>query len=179
MMKITGPESYVSTNWSGGTTTQLMIYPAGSSLQERNFLFRISTATVEQEETVFSIFPDVNRIILPLKGSMTLSHEDGSTIHLKTFEIHAFDGGKTTKCKGKVTDFNLMMRGNTQGTVNIIQLKSGQKMSFSNCILFCFEGEILAENINFNQLQLLETGSQEIELQASTNAVLVKSEIRL
>jgi environmental stress-induced protein Ves len=178
-MKIIGPESYLSSVWSGGSTTQLMIYPAGSSLQQANFLFRISTATVEQEETVFSIFPDVRRIILPLKGSMTLHHEDGSSLHLKTFEIHAFDGGKTTKCQGKVTDFNLMMRGNTQGTVQIIQLKSGGKMKFSNCILYCFEGELKADNAIISQHQTMETGLQEFELQAITNAVIIKTEISL
>ena len=178
-MKIIGSESYISTIWSGGTSTQLMIYPSGSSLKETNFLFRLSTATVEQEETVFSILAGVRRIILPLTGSMTLTHDDGSTIHLETFETHAFDGGKITKCKGKVTDFNLMMRENTRGTVNIIQLKADEKMKFSNCILYCFEGELLADNIIFSQHQTMEISMQEIELQSITKSVIVKTEITL
>ncbi len=36
-----------TTNWGGGTTSEWFIFPEASSYQERNFLIRISTATVE------------------------------------------------------------------------------------------------------------------------------------
>jgi environmental stress-induced protein Ves len=42
-------ENQITDSWSGGTTTQLAIYPENSSYQQRNFLYRISTATVDIE----------------------------------------------------------------------------------------------------------------------------------
>ena len=39
--------------WSGGRTTEIYIAPEGALYAERNFLFRISTAEVELEESDF------------------------------------------------------------------------------------------------------------------------------
>ena len=39
-------EDYLSTKWSGGQTTELLVEPDSSSLAKRDFDFRLSTATV-------------------------------------------------------------------------------------------------------------------------------------
>ena len=43
--------------WSGGTTTELFLYPEGGSYAARDFLFRISSATVDLEESDFQRCP--------------------------------------------------------------------------------------------------------------------------
>ena len=47
--KLLTREDYATTNWSGGTTTQLSIAPEGAVYADRDFLWRRSSATVELE----------------------------------------------------------------------------------------------------------------------------------
>jgi len=39
--------NFKTSNWSGGTTTQLFIYPPTAEYLQRNFIFRLSTASVK------------------------------------------------------------------------------------------------------------------------------------
>lgn len=106
----------LSTNWSGGTTTELFIYPENSSYANRNFLFRISTATVETETSVFTPLPGFRRVLMILKGELSIAHLNRYTKHLKPFDTDTFDGGWKTTAIGKVTDFNIMMASGISGT---------------------------------------------------------------
>ena len=47
------PADYVTTQWSGGATTQLAIAPKGAVYADRDFLWRLSSATVELDESDF------------------------------------------------------------------------------------------------------------------------------
>ncbi|MDR1048301.1 MAG: HutD family protein, partial [Synergistaceae bacterium] len=51
--------------WSGGSTTELFIYPGDADLAKRNFELRVSSATVEAEESLFSSFAGYVRHITP------------------------------------------------------------------------------------------------------------------
>ena len=44
------PADYVTTQWSGGATTQLAIAPKGAVYADRDFLWRLSSATVELDD---------------------------------------------------------------------------------------------------------------------------------
>lgn len=110
---------YNTSSWSGGTTTELGISPEGSRYADREFLWRISSATVDLEESTFTALPDYDRIIMTLEGEIDLCHNGGEWIHLKAFETHSFDGGDETVSKGKVVDFNLMTRKGQAGGVMI------------------------------------------------------------
>ena len=61
MLKLT-PADFVTSTWSGGTTTQLAIAPEGAVYAERSFLWRVSSATVELETSDFTPLPDYNRL---------------------------------------------------------------------------------------------------------------------
>ena len=143
---------YNISQWSGGTTTQLAIAPEGAIYAERDFLWRISSATVDLEESDFTALPDYHRWISTLEGGMKLSHEKGAPIELSPYQVHQFDGGIDTHSWGKCTDFNLMLRkGKAIGNVRSLILKDGQTQTitfeqpdpaFSNCqlLLFCGQG---------------------------------------
>ena len=45
--KLLTREDFVSTSWSGGTTTQLAIAPEGAVYAERDFLWRLSSAYLQ------------------------------------------------------------------------------------------------------------------------------------
>ncbi len=98
--------------WSGGTTTELYLYPEGGSYASREFLFRISSATVDLEESDFTALPGVERYITPLSGGFTLTHPDATPVVLGPLAPpYRFWGDIPTHCVGKATDFNLMLQG--------------------------------------------------------------------
>lgn len=51
-IKIIDESQFSTSVWSGGKTTEMYLYPQDASYKERNFLFRISSATVEDETSV-------------------------------------------------------------------------------------------------------------------------------
>jgi environmental stress-induced protein Ves len=180
--QIIKPLSYKKSHWSGGTTTELYIYPTGSSLQKLDFQCRISTATVEIEESDFTVFPGVNRIILPLHGEMTLNHDNENPIHLKTFAQDSFSGSSLTKCIGKVTDFNLMTKGNTKGTVEVIELQPGEHhhSSKKHTVIYCYSGQLIIESqyVNTHETLLLNSVSeQDFHLEAVSKSILIQVEL--
>ena len=120
------PADYTVSEWSGGRTVQLSIGPEGERYADRKFLWRISSATVELETSEFTALPDYERLIVPIRGEMILSHNGGEEILLRPFDVHRFDGADLTISKGKCTDFNLMLRkGKVTGEMRAIRLGSG------------------------------------------------------
>lgn len=160
---------YKATEWSGGMTTEIAIAPEGSIYADRDFLWRLSSATVELEESDFTSLPDYNRIIMTLKGGIKLSHNKGEWLELPEFVPHSFDGGDETASVGKVIDFNLMMRkGKCQGEVVPIQLEKGGKgqgtdllggveKEFDTMMIYCFTGS-MAVIMETGERYLLESG---------------------
>jgi environmental stress-induced protein Ves len=109
-------------NWSGGTTTQLVIYPKDSDYKKQNFLFRLSTASVESEESTFTKLPSISRKLMILDGEIKIEHKNQHSKILKKFEQDEFSGDWNTKSYGKAVDFNLMTKGNTTGEIEAISL---------------------------------------------------------
>ena len=121
---------YTKSVWSGGTTTQLAIAPEGASYAARDFLWRVSSATVEQETSSFTALPDYERLITTIEGEIVLRHGDGAPIRLRPGEVHAFSGADETCCAGRCTDFNLMLRrGRASGTMEALRLAPGEKLA--------------------------------------------------
>ena len=111
----------------GGTTTQLGIYPAGTEYTKFNFLFRLSTATVEVEESTFTFMPGVTRHLMILEGHLRIDHKGRYKKELPKFGYDVFDGEWPTTAKGKVTDFNLMVREKASGKLQAIALRDRQE----------------------------------------------------
>ena len=109
IQKIAAAQQNVS-RWSGGTTTQLAIFPREAVYAERDFLWRLSSAVVELPESDFTPLPDYDRILMILDGELSLLHDGGAEYVLRALEQTAFDGASHTFSRGQVTDFNLMMR---------------------------------------------------------------------
>ena len=122
MIKLTG-SNYAVSAWSGGTTTQLAIFPPEAKYADRDFLWRVSSATVELEESDFTALPDYDRLIATLRGEIVLTHNGGAPLRLRPFEVHAFSGADATHSVGRCTDFNLMLRrGRAAGTMEALRL---------------------------------------------------------
>ena len=141
---------YIISSWSGGTTTQIAIAPAGAVYAERDFLWRISSATVELEASDFTALPDYDRWIATLESTIVLSHNGGEAITLHPYQPHFFDGGDDTQCLGRCTDFNLMLRkGKCRGEICGLHLSAGEGRTIlgeeEDCgqtalLIFCGQG---------------------------------------
>lgn len=118
-----------TTNWSGGTTTQIAIYPRDAVYSERNFKWRLSSARVDSEESVFTSLPGIWRLIMVLEGEMKLEHSGHHSVYLKPFEQDSFSGDWTTKSFGKVRDFNLMLAAGCVGELTAIQASANTRLT--------------------------------------------------
>jgi environmental stress-induced protein Ves len=103
--------------WANGTSTELFIFPENGDFLTRNFLFRISTATVEAATSTFTFFEGIERTLMILEGNLSLEHVGRYTKELNTFDQDHFNGEWDTKSKGKVKDFNLMCKKGASGSV--------------------------------------------------------------
>ncbi|TCU71613.1 HutD protein [Tissierella praeacuta] len=120
--KLIKENDYITTEWSGGKTTQLFIYPEDSNYDARNFKFRLSSATVELGESEFTKLEGMHRFITPLNGELKLTHNHKDYINLKPFEIYEFGGGINTTSYGIVKDFNLMLGNGVKGELESIYI---------------------------------------------------------
>lgn len=114
--------------WSGGTTTELFVYPQGTSYASQDFGFRISTSTVDQEHSVFTVLPDVYRKIMVLEGEMELNHGGAEAVVLNRSEEYGFDGSLQTESHGRCRDFNLMLRRPYSGMIHEMDLNKGMSV---------------------------------------------------
>ena len=117
-------KQHKTSDWSGGTTTEIYIYPKGAIYNERNFKWRISSAKVEVEKSTFTALEGISRLIMIIKGELILEHEGHHNARLKEFEQDSFCGEWTTTSFGKVTDFNLMMARGCEGKLEAISVKA-------------------------------------------------------
>ncbi|MBI9031852.1 HutD family protein [bacterium] len=122
---------FKTSTWNGGTTTELFIYPHDSSYQARNFDIRISSATVDVEESLFTNLPNYNRALMILSGDLVIHHESHYTKMLSQYDCDYFDGAWNTSAKGKVIDFNLMTSKNLTGTLIYQKLSINHKLTLS------------------------------------------------
>lgn len=102
--------SFKTTSWSGGTTTELLILPEGASYAERRFEARISTASVDIDESVFTPLPGVKRFLTPLCAGFDLT-VNGESVSLPFGEVLEFSGDDAVACRGRGRDLNLMLKG--------------------------------------------------------------------
>lgn len=133
--------------WQGGVTYELALGPEGSSYAGRDFLYRVSSAVVELDESEFTPLPDYERIILPLDGELVLRHGDGEPVVLPPLATHRFDGAARTHSRGRAQDFNLMLRkGRCAGDVRVLRGAASKDFAaLPDCpcrLFFCARGKL-------------------------------------
>jgi environmental stress-induced protein Ves len=170
MGQILGPSDYTTSAWSGGATTELASYPAGADFSSRQFLWRVSIATVGKDGA-FTRFEKVRRILMVLKGGIHLSHEGEYDCGLLPFEQDKFSGNFQTFAKtkqGGATNLNLMLKDGSEGEMLHIALESGQSHNYALVhdvagsetphnfsqvvdLLYCLDGEVNIRHSNSPQ----------------------------
>lgn len=115
------PKTAQQTNtWSGGTTTQLWIYPETAAYIDRDFECRISTATIDTETSDFSDLTGYTRHLMTLSNPITLYEGNAESFILNPLVEHIFDGGISMRSIGKTRDFNVMLKAPWKTRITVI-----------------------------------------------------------
>ena len=176
---------FKTNKWSGGSTTELYIHPSAATYAAGNFSFRISSATVEIENSDFTMLPGVSRQLMVLKGSIKLFHKNHHEIQLNKREIDCFDGSWETSAVGTCVDFNLMTKGNTEGKISSVFVSVDNSLNFqldATCefiIFYAYEGNLQCHfgsekrNLNKGELLVIQHPINEVvKLQSSEDCAL-------
>lgn len=110
--KIIRKKDLKTKNWSGGISTELFIYPENTSV-DSDFLFRISTATINPGTYPFTPFKDYQRFLFLLDGEVKLNLNHQEIFLTKNSNIH-FSGNDQIFSSSNIicTDFNLIYKDN-------------------------------------------------------------------
>lgn len=123
--------------WQGGKTTQLAIYPEDAKYEDRNFIWRVSNASTEEDISEFTVLKDYDRLIMIIKGKMELSHNDIEIVNLNEYNQTSFDGANETLCKGRAEDFNVMLRKDlAKGNMDRIKVGAKEQLMYNEVIGF-------------------------------------------
>jgi len=191
-LSIIKSDSFITSSWSGGTTTELYIFPQTSNYQNRDFKFRLSTATVEVEKSTFTSLPGISRQLMILSGGITINHKGKYTKQLNKFDIDELAGDWETTSVGICTDFNLMTKGATRGNLRALQIEKEKRINLKISanpnwlFIYIFSGEVMTNISNENYslqkgdlLTIKEYTFQKIEITGLVNSELVIVEITL
>lgn len=131
---------FITTCWSGGETSQIYIDPPHASVAKKNFNYRISTATCEKQESVYTPYPGFWRYLTPLNREMTIN-EEGNESSLKPFEVYSFSGDHQVFSTGDVRDFNLIFRKGLEAKMYSVCDRELSYCAPCKAIIFKFDGD--------------------------------------
>jgi environmental stress-induced protein Ves len=94
--------------WSGGLTYEYMIHPKTANYADRDFVFRISSATIEQVPSEFTKFKDYHRYLVMLDNSLDIEVNKEKKLY-KKYEIMEFNSDDEVTSYTSGTDFNWMV----------------------------------------------------------------------
>jgi len=182
MTTLHSSETRTAINWASGTSTEIFIYPSDGNFAERDFTFRISTATVEAEESTFTFFEGITRHLMILKGELELIHENRYTKHLKPYDQDTFSGEWPTHARGKVTDFNLMLKNGAEGSLTHIQTIPNQfliaEKESDYLFVFVASGSFEADEFQSSIGDLIQI-EEPLELRSKAPGNLILIEVNL
>ena len=94
--------------WSGGLTDEYMVYPKTANYADRDFAFRISSATIEQTPSEFTKFKGYHRYLVMLDNRLNVEVNKEKKAYEK-YEIMEFNSDDEITSFTKGTDFNWMV----------------------------------------------------------------------
>ncbi len=168
-------DDYIKSKWIGGETSQITIYPNSEKVVNQNFIYRISTATVNFDSK-FTKYNNYQRFITTLNNTISLNDSI-----IPPLVPYKFDGDIDTNSKGNCIDFNLICKKNLECDMQI--KKSSFKNLFSNYnhyIIYASENcTIIINNIKYNILKedslLIYEDSFELECVINKGYIIICS----
>ncbi|MDR6761402.1 environmental stress-induced protein Ves [Flavobacterium sp. 2755] len=94
--------------WSGGLTYEYMIYPKTANYTDRDFVFRISSATIEKVPSEFTKFKGYHRYLIMLDNCLDIEVNKERKVYEK-YEIMEFNSDDEVTSYTNGIDFNWMI----------------------------------------------------------------------
>jgi len=130
--------------WSGGLTYEYIIYPETANYTDRDFVFRISSATIEQEPSEFTKFKGYHRYLVMLDNCLNIEINKEKKRYEK-YEIMEFNSDDEVTSYTKGTDFNWMVSERT-GHHKLKIANSNQNYNAEIIILFALDTTVIKIN---------------------------------
>lgn len=162
--KIISKVDLLPTIWDGGKTYEYFISPADSNYSNRDFDFRISSASIEKSPSNFTRFESYQRYLVMLDADLKINR-NGKEENYAQLEIFDFDSNDEIQSFSIGNDFNLMVRNGK----NPFEIKAQQLNSvYRNSWMFAFAIsetilKINQQDIKMNANDLLIIENEHIE----------------
>lgn len=181
-IRILKQKDFITTPWSGGTTTQLYILPKDSNFAKRDFKLRISSASVDVEESDFTSLPGFERKLMVLKGKLKIEHEGHHSIELKSLEQDHFKGSWITKSKGKVQDFNVIYKTKAEPILFSLDVLKGENVMIENLsetfvFLLKGRGELADNKFSKGEFAIIDQDLL-VNYKATINSILIVVQLK-
>lgn len=95
-------------NWSQGETRQYFIYPETAEYKDKNFIFRLSSASIDSVPATFTKFNNYTRFLAMLDQDLALTINQQKK-HGKVLDIVEFQSDDDVISMSRGNDFNLMV----------------------------------------------------------------------
>ncbi|UYW01876.1 HutD family protein [Flavobacterium agricola] len=145
--------------WQGGETFEYAIYPPTSTYAARNFLVRLSCATITSIPSTFTQFSGYQRFLVMLDNELHISH-NGVAEQYKKHELFTFNSNASITSTSLGNDFNLMLREDISAQVTIFPFCQ-TNVTNKFAVLFALQAGIVV--INEQEYELKETDALWIE----------------
>lgn len=173
-MKITkiSKDTLIPAIWDGGETFEYYIYPENALYANRDFLFRISAATINKVPSTFTKFKNYQRFLVMLDNSFNVNINEKDESYTPN-DVFKFDSDSDIISYTKGNDFNLMVSKNVE-TADVFFLNDTVQLNQPFIFLFALNDasiEVNNEMINFKKEDLLLIGNND------RSDIILKSEL--
>lgn len=161
--------------WDGGLTYEYFIYPVDSQYVNRNFDFRISSATIEKIPSNFTQFQGYFRYLVMLDNSLHILRNNRIEEYGK-LEIFEFHSNEKIISNSLGNDFNLMISNRIQEH-DLIVFQGSKVVNADWIILFALSETVvyinqIEQKLISNDCLLIENSEKlEIEIRISTKLI--------
>lgn len=170
-MKLIKKDEFKDSKWSAGVTTEVFIYPETATVSEKNFDFRISTATCLDEVSIYTPYRGFNRYIAPLDNDMKIKTGNNKFI-LKPYEVLYFNGDDKTESSGEVRDFNLIYKKGLDAKMYSLNINDFEFKADKRAVIFNFDSDLELDGEKFEAFSAVFLEDEKIELSGAGKIII-------
>ncbi|HUH25006.1 MAG TPA: HutD family protein [Flavobacterium sp.] len=169
-------ESIKPNTWDGGETFEYFIYPPTASYANRDFLFRISSASITKIPSNFTKFDNYQRFLVMLDNDLEINRNGQKEVYTQD-KVFKFASNDDITSYSLGNDFNLMV-GKDVKKSEVFFPKDTVQLSQAFIFVFAKEDTILSVNekdvsLNSQDLLLIENMEQTAVTLKSLNDILM------
>ncbi|MDF9866523.1 environmental stress-induced protein Ves [Bacilli bacterium PM5-3] len=127
-------EDTKTTKWAKGSTSEYYIYPESCNYMNKDFLFRISSATIDEQPARFTMFIGYTRYLTMLDSALDISINRKQNTY-ENHEIIKFHSEDDTIAYSTGKDFNLMVKEDIKD--HCVEVKHGF-FTFDNSFVIAY-----------------------------------------